>query len=289
MKEAMFYESEMETPNPSSICFCKLCPHFCKIPPGARGRCGVRRNARGVLEAESYGRLTSIALDPIEKKPLYLFGRGMILSIGSYGCNFHCSFCQNHPISFGSLETVKAHERTPEAVCARAVQLRDHGNLGVAYTYNEPFISYEYVYDCSRLVRESGLKNVLVTNGFVTPEPLETLLPFIDALNIDLKSFDAGFYNDIGGEISAVKKTIALAAKYAHVEVTTLIIPQKNDSVEEMGALAAWLASVDPEIPLHITRFRPMHKLADREATTSEHISPLKIVAEKDLKYVFAH
>jgi len=282
MKEAMFYESE------NCMCFCKLCPHYCNIPPGTRGRCGVRRNTGAVLEAESYGRLTSVALDPIEKKPLYMFGRGLILSIGSYGCNFHCSFCQNHQISFASPDTVEVYELTPEAVCALAFKYREQGNLGVAYTYNEPFISYEFVYDCSQLIREQGLKNVLVTNGFVNREPLEALLPFIDALNIDLKSFRPEFYSDIGGEIDAVKKTIVLAEKHAHVEVTTLVIPGENDSPEEIEALAAWLCQVNPNIPLHLTRFRPMHKLKSRNATTADIISPLKTVAERHLKYVFA-
>ena len=282
MKQAMFYE------NKDGKCFCKLCPHFCVIPSGARGRCGVRRNVENVLEAESYGRLTSIALDPIEKKPLYMFEKGMILSIGSYGCNFRCAFCQNHQISFGNPETVSIHELTPEATSELAVKYREQGNLGLAYTYNEPFISYEYVYDCSQLVREAGLKNVLVTNGFVNQEPLEALLPFIDALNIDLKSFNPGFYNDIGGEIEVVKRTISVAARLSHVEVTTLIIPHKNDSSEEMDALASWLAGIDPEIPLHITRFRPMHNLKNIEATSTDLTLPLKAVAERHLKYVFA-
>ncbi|MCL2698806.1 MAG: AmmeMemoRadiSam system radical SAM enzyme [Defluviitaleaceae bacterium] len=282
MTEAMFYEKR------DGKCFCKLCPHFCVIPPGARGRCGVRGNKDGVLEAESYGKLTAIALDPIEKKPLRMFGQGMILSVGSYGCNFRCGFCQNYHISFGSPETTDINDLTPEAICALAVKYRGQGNIGVAYTYNEPFMSYEFVYDCARSVKDQGLKNVLVTNGFVNPEPLEQILPFIDALNIDLKSFDAEFYNEIGGEIEAVKNTIKLAAKHAHVEVTTLIIPEKNDSPDEMDALAVWLAEISPEIPLHITRFRPMHKYSGHKTATAAHIAPLKAVAEKYLKHVFA-
>jgi pyruvate formate lyase activating enzyme len=281
-REAMFYEKR------EGKCLCKLCPHFCDIPEGALGRCGVRRNSGGILEAESYGRLSSIALDPIEKKPLYMMGKGTILSLGSYGCNFHCGFCQNHRISFGNPDTVQIQELTPEAVCALALQYRERDNMGVAYTYNEPFISYEFVHDCSRLVREQGLKNVLVTNGFVNTEPLVTILPLIDALNIDLKSFDAGFYRKAGGEIGAVKNTIALAAKHAHVEVTTLIIPRENDSPDEMDALASWLAGINPEIPLHITRFRPMHKYTRHEAATVNTTAPLKAVAEKHLKLVFA-
>lgn len=278
---------------------CLLCPHTCVIVPGHSGICGARCNQGGTLVAQSYGQITALALDPIEKKPLARFHPGsFILSAGSYGCNFRCSFCQNHTISkYRPVAGQQGYIRvsrpgpvyiSPEDLVGKALELIDEGNIGIAYTYNEPLISYEYVYDCSLLAHENGLKNVLVTNGYINPEPLKQLLPYIDAMNIDLKSFGDEFYREICGGLAVhVKNSIEIAAGSCHVEVTTLIIPGLNDSEEEMEEISSWLASIDPEIPLHITRFFPNYKMTDRSATSPEKIYSLVKIAREHLKYVY--
>jgi len=280
MKAAAFYKLSDD----KSV-ECGLCPHCCKIPPGKKGRCGVRHNQNGTLIAKSYGRVTGMALDPIEKKPLYHFHPGAkILSLGSYGCNFRCGFCQNHEIS---MQKAAFRELSPEEVAATSRETTSKGNIGVAYTYNEPLIGYEFVEDCARLIAGQGQKNVLVTNGFVCSEPLERLLPFMHAMNIDLKSFRPAFYREIGGRLEDVQRTIALAASRCHVEVTTLVIPSKNDSPEEMQSLSGWLATINRNIPLHISRFFPAHKLRDIPATPKETIDRLVEVARQSLSYVY--
>ena len=280
MKEAAFYE-----PLENQAVECRLCPHHCRIPAGGRGLCGVRRNRDGTLLAESYGRITSMALDPIEKKPLARFHPGSrILSLGSYGCNFRCGFCQNHEIS---MKESDYQELSPGQVSAASIQIADEGNIGVAYTYNEPLISYEFVRDCAELIAAQGQKNVLVTNGFVCREPLAELLPLIHGMNIDLKSFTPAFYEEIGGKLEDVRRTIQLAASCCHVEVTTLIIPGKNDSVQEMGELSRWLAGIGKDIPLHISRFFPAHKLRDIPPTPVETIYQLVGTAQESLRYVY--
>jgi len=280
MKKAAFYK----TLDDKSVA-CGLCPHCCKIPPDKRGLCGVRHNQNGMLIAESYGRITSMALDPIEKKPLYHFYSGAkILSLGSYGCNFRCGFCQNHEIS---MRQAAFRELSPEDVAAASRDAAPKGNIGVAYTYNEPFISYEFVADCARLIVAQGQKNVLVTNGFICKEPLEQLLPFLHAMNIDLKSFRPEFYREIGGHLEDVRHTIAFAAPRCHLEVTTLVIPGKNDCPEEMRALSQWLATINPDIPLHISRFFPAHKMRDIPATPVKTVLQLVEVARQNLRYVY--
>jgi len=280
MKEAAFYR-----PLENQAVECRLCPHHCRIPTGGRGLCGVRRNQDGTLMAESYGRITSMALDPIEKKPLARFHPGSrILSLGSYGCNFRCGFCQNHEIS---MEEAGYRKLSPGQVSAASGELAAEDNIGVAYTYNEPLIGYEFVRDCAALIAAQGQKNVLVTNGFVCREPLVELLPLIHAMNIDLKSFTPAFYEEIGGKLEDVQCTIRHAASCCHVEVTTLIIPGKNDSVQEMEALSRWLAGIDRDIPLHINRFFPAYKLRDIPATPVETIYRLAKAARESLRYVY--
>ena len=267
---------------------CLLCPHMCFIPDGGRGLCHVRVNMAGRLYAESYGHISSLALDPIEKKPLQRFFPGSrILSAGSCGCNLRCGFCQNHDISMGSIDTVQSSLILPQELIGKAADLVPEGNIGLAYTYNEPLVGYEYVADCAKLAHRNKLKNVLVTNGFINQEPLIALLPDIDAMNIDLKSFSERFYKKIGGALEPVKNTIRLAAEACHVEITTLIIPGENDSIDEVEALAAWLASVDPKLPLHITRFFPRYKMQDRLPTPVEDIFKLAEAARKHLTYVY--
>lgn len=265
---------------------CTLCPHGCRILEGGTGRCGVRKNLAGTLFADGYGRLTSVALDPIEKKPLRLFHPGSrILSVGSYGCNFCCSFCQNYNIS---QEKPPYREIAPEKLVEIALEARREGNIGLAYTYNEPLTAFEFVLDCCRLAKEEGLLNVIVTNGFINKEPLEELLPFVDAMNIDLKAFTEDYYRRLcGGSLEPVKATIARSAADCHVEVTTLVIPGLNDSEEEIGAVAAFVASVSPEIALHLTRHHPDYKLTDPPSITRERLLSLAEIARRRLSNVF--
>ena len=267
---------------------CALCPHGCKIPENAAGRCGVRENIGGALRASGYGRVSSVALDPVEKKPLYRFHPGKrVLSVGGFGCNLRCPFCQNCEISLeqgGAWR--RAKDLSPEDIAALAKKAVPDGSIGVAYTYNEPLIGYEFLYDCAELVREAGLLNVVVTNGYINREPLEELLPLIDAMNIDLKGFTDGFYQKLGGALSPVLRTIALAHKRCHVEITTLVIPGENE--DGVAELAAWIASLDPEIPLHLTRFFPRYHYSDRPPTPRETVLRLRDTAQKYLKNVFA-
>ena len=266
---------------------CELCPRHCLIAKGTAGFCGARENNDGNLIASSYGRVSSLALDPIEKKPLYMFHPGkQILSIGGFGCNLRCLFCQNSDISIeydDARRTVK--HLSPGDVLKLAIQTMSEDNIGVAYTYNEPLISYEFLYDCAKLVRSVGLKNVVVTNGYICKEPLESLLPLIDAMNIDLKGFSEGFYLKVRGKLEAVLETIALSQKSCHVEITTLVIPGEND--HEVEDIAKWISSVDPDIPLHLSRFFPRYKYSDRAPTPRETILNLRDTAKKYLNNVF--
>lgn len=267
---------------------CEICPHRCNIAEGKTGICGARRNRNGEIICESYGRLTSLALDPIEKKPLRRFYPGsLILSVGSYGCNFRCPFCQNCEISMVSGENADTMQVTPQELVNKALELVPRGNIGIAYTYNEPSVAYEFVLDCAKLCHENGLKNVMVTNGFLNEKPLLELLNYLDAMNIDLKGFTEEFYKELGGRLADVKRTIALSAQHCHVEVTTLVIPGKNDSPEEMRELSSWLASVSPDIPLHISRFFPMYHMTDRPATPVETVYQLATIARESLHYVY--
>jgi len=266
---------------------CNICPHNCNIADGRTGICGARRNDGGELSAIYYGKITAAALDPVEKKPLYRFYPGTkILSIGSCGCNFRCGFCQNHHISI-DYENYPHEYYSPEKIAGLSAKLTANNNIGVAYTYNEPLINYEFVYDCAKLIAAQNQKNVLVTNGYINPKPLEELLPFIHAMNIDVKSFNPAFYKEIGGGLETVKSTVERAAQSCHVEITTLVIPGKNDSKDEMRALSAWLAGISKDIPLHISRFRPMYKYTDKPPTPVETIMKLVGEAKKNLNYVY--
>ena len=281
--------SEYQEAAGPGITQCRICPHDCRIPEGKKGICGARSNQAGRIIDDNYGVITSIALDPIEKKPLHRFCPGsMILSVGSYGCNFRCPFCQNHSISM--VHEQKGYQRiTPEELADHAEALRSRGNIGLAYTYNEPLIGFEFVRDCSKLIRERGMKNVAVTNGYINQAPLLELLPTLDAMNVDMKSFNPDFYRKIGGDLEVVKETIATAVHSGtcHVEVTTLVVPGENDSREEMKALASWLASLDPAIPLHISRFHPAYRMMDKPQTPKETILSLADLARDSLSFVY--
>ena len=267
---------------------CPVCPHHCRLMDGQYGRCGARKNENGKIICDNYGKVTALALDPIEKKPLrHFFPGSMILSVGSYGCNLSCPFCQNHEISMARSENTGWRMMRPEELADLAEDCRGRGNIGVAFTYNEPLAGYEFVRDTARLVHERGMKNVLVTNGTAKLPVLEELLPYIDAMNIDLKGFTEEYYRKLGGSLETVKEFIRRAAKECHVELTTLIVPGENDSAEEMEREAEWIASVDSEIVLHVTRFFPRYRMTDRKATDVEEVYRLRDAAGKYLKYVY--
>ena len=267
---------------------CPVCPHHCRLMDGQYGRCGARKNENGKIICDNYGKVTALALDPIEKKPLrHFFPGSMILSVGSYGCNLSCPFCQNHEISMARSENTGWRMMRPEELADLAEDCRGRGNIGVAFTYNEPLAGYEFVRDTARLVHEHGMKNVLVTNGTAKLPVLEELLPYIDAMNIDLKGFTEEYYRKLGGSLETVKEFIRRAAKECHVELTTLIVPGENDSAEEMEREAEWIASVDSEIVLHVTRFFPRYRMTDRKATDVEEVYRLRDAAGKYLKYVY--
>lgn len=266
---------------------CTLCFHRCILREGQTGLCRARANRGGSIVPLNYGKLTALALDPIEKKPLRRFHLGsLILSTGSFGCNLHCPFCQNAAIAAVG---ANAHTQdcTPEQLVQEALRLQSEGNIGLAYTYNEPLVGYEYVRDCAGLAHRAGMLNVLVTNGTIGEAPWRALLPLIDAANIDLKGFTENWYRQLGGDLETVKRSILVAAEYCHVEITTLIVPGENDSEDEMRALSTWLASVNPEIPLHISRFFPRHRMQDRLSTPVPVVYHLAEVARERLRYVY--
>ena len=274
---------------------CQVCPHHCRLPEGAYGRCRARKNDGGTVVCSSYGKLTSIALDPIEKKPLAYFRPGSrILSVGSFGCNMACPFCQNFEIAdAGEADMRRLYDVSPAELCELAKEACDQGNIGVAFTYNEPLVGYEFVRDTARLVHEAGMKNVLVSNGTASQAVLRELLPWIDAMNIDIKSFREETYAGVlGGSLSMVKAFIETAAVAGtHLELTALIVPGMNDSEEEMRALAGWVADLDGgrgrDIPLHVTRFFPRFRMTDRGATPVPAVYRLAEEAGRFLRYVY--
>jgi len=239
---------------------CDLCPHACSIDEGRSGICGVRGVRQGVLVALAYGHLSSAAVDPIEKKPLYHFHpASSIFSIGGWGCNFRCSFCQNWSIS--QAVRLETPELTPAETVARAKANR---SSGIAYTYNEPLVAFEFVTDTARAAREQGLYNVLVTNGFIQNKAAREILPLIDALNIDVKSMQDDFYRTYcHGRLQPVLDFASLAAEACHVEITNLLIPGLNDNDDHVAALAAWVRdSLGKTTPLHLSAYRPEFKMS---------------------------
>ena len=279
---------------------CDVCFRHCEIKEGKAGFCGVRACVDGQVIPTNYGKITSLALDPIEKKPLNRFYPGSrILSAGSYGCNLRCPFCQNYEISW-SEEALRfadtADVVSPEELAQTAFYYRDRGNIGVAFTYNEPLIGYEYILDTARLVKDLGMKTVLVTNGTASLSVLEELAPYIDAMNIDLKGFTDRYYREVlKGDRKMVTDFIERAVQVCHVELTTLIIPGENDTEEEMDAQSRWISGLMDEsgkmiganVPLHISRFFPRFMMQDRNATDVSCIYRLAETARKHLKYVY--
>lgn len=279
---------------------CEVCFRHCNIPEGGLGFCGARTTRDGKVTAANYGRITSLALDPIEKKPLARFHPGsMIISAGSYGCNLRCPFCQNYQISWSDeayRQADRAEYLPPEELAKIAASYRSRGNIGVAFTYNEPLIGYEYIRDTAKLVHEAGMYNVIVTNGTASPEVLVELAPYIDAMNIDLKGFTDRYYNDVlGGSRQMVMGFIREAVRHCHVELTTLIVPGENDSEEEMREMTGWIAAltdsdgrcIGGSVPLHISRFFPRFHMTDRDATDVRLVYHLADVAREKLRYVY--
>jgi pyruvate formate lyase activating enzyme len=239
--------------------------------------------------SEGYGRITSLALDPIEKKPIARWRQGStVLSLGSYGCNMHCPFCQNASIAQVDATGVPWREVTPEEVVRAACGLRDRGCIGIAYTYNEPLINWEFLRDTGSLAHDAGLVNVLVSNGFASEHVVEQIAPFVDAANIDLKCFTAEGYRKLSGDLDTVKHTIELLAALptCHLEVTTLVVPGLSDDVVQVERMARWLASLDPAIPYHLTRFFPQHRMSDVPPTPLATLHELARVAKRHLRTV---
>lgn len=278
--EAMYYEKLDEQ---KVRCF--LCPHHCLIHPGQTGICRVRANEGGRLFSLNYGEVASLALDPVEKKPLYHFFPGsMVLSTGTFGCNLSCGFCQNHSLAHGKPGTRSIDPGTLADMALACVQ---DGSVGVAFTYNEPCIWYEYIVKAAMALKEKNLKVVLVTNGFIEKTPLQELLPCVDAMNIDVKAFNNEFYTrNCKARLDPVKASVELAVGKCHVEITNLVIPGENDEIKEIGSLAGWLASLNPNIPLHLSRYHPAYHF-NLPATPRETINQARDEARQYLNFVF--
>ena len=286
IREAMLYRA---LENNRVDCF--LCHHRCRIAESKFGFCGVRQNREGKLYTHVYGNSIAANVDPIEKKPLYHFLPGTTsFSIATVGCNFHCGFCQNWQISQISpreAPSLSGNEMLPEAVVERA---RQHGCQSISYTYTEPTIFFEYAYDTARLAKEADLANVFVTNGFMTPDALKVIDPYLDACNVDLKSFDERFYKEeCQAHLQPVLDSIRLMKKLGvWVEITTLIIPAQNDSAQELTEIARFISDLDPEIPWHISRFHPDYNYTDTPATPIETLRKAYSIGKKEgLRYIY--
>lgn len=295
MKEAEFWKNESSfLENEDDKIRCLLCPHRCLIKEGQSSRCLSRKNIGGKLYSLNYGKVLGAALDPIEKKPLYRFYPSTyIFSVGTFGCNFDCLFCQNHSLVHSVPIEEKTEKKTnnyrdevsPEELIGAVLKTP---SIGIAFTYNEPTVWYEYIKDVLPLAKEKDLKTVLVTNGFIEEEPLHGILPMVDAMNIDLKSFSPQFYTKVcKGKIEPVINTIKKAASQIHLEVTCLVIEGYNSSDGEMEALSQMLSKIRPDIPLHISAFYPAYKMKDKAPTRPETIRHLCKTAQRNLKYVY--
>jgi len=277
MKQAQFWHKE-EGQNIK----CDLCPRHCLIKEGKHGLCRVRLNKEGILYTDGYGEVVSLAVDPIEKKPLYHFYPGSkILSLGVNGCNLMCKFCQNWQISQNEVGTRYISPRELIDIA------KNYNSPSIAYTYTEPTIWYEYLIDCFEIAREEGIKNVIVTNGYLNKEPLVRLVPLVDAMNIDLKAMNTDFYRDIcGGSLEPVLEFIRYSAESTHVELTNLIIPTLNDSEKSIDELASWVASLNPDIPVHFSAYFPQYKM-NLPPTPLQTLQRAFEIASKYLKYVY--
>ncbi|HPR59004.1 MAG TPA: AmmeMemoRadiSam system radical SAM enzyme [Bacteroidales bacterium] len=268
---------------------CTLCPHYCIIGDGKAGRCHVRENIKGDLFLKTYGIVSSMNFDPIEKKPLYHFFPGKyIFSIGSYGCNLKCRFCQNWEISQSVPENLhQLKHYSPEELVAVATQRKD--NIGIAYTYNEPIVWFEYMADIARLAKKKNLKNVMITNGFINPEPLSELLGLMDAFNVDLKAFTEDFYRtQTLSTLEPVKNTLLqIRQSGKHLEITNLIIPGLNDQKNTFSEMVKWIAGkLGQDTILHLSRYFPNYRL-NQSATPYEKLTEFYEIAKQHLNYVY--
>ncbi|MFP4483984.1 MAG: AmmeMemoRadiSam system radical SAM enzyme, partial [Spirochaetaceae bacterium] len=281
--EEVLREASYQRRRSDNVVQCSLCPHNCVIRPDSWGMCGVRRNDNGTLVLPFYGQASALAMDPIEKKPLYHFHPGShILSIGFLGCSLRCPFCQNYRIS----QSTRAHSEyvSPEELTRSA---GEHESVGVAYTYNEPTIHAEYVLEAAGLVQAAGLKNVLVTAGYLNEDSAKDIFAAMDAANIDLKGFQEEFYRkELKAGLKEVLRAIEIAYERCHVEITTLVIPGKNDSDEEIRSIAKHLAGIDPEIPFHLSAYYPSYRYV-QEGTTPEHLYSRMEIAKQYLHHVY--
>jgi pyruvate formate lyase activating enzyme len=266
---------------------CLLCPHFCKIAEGKKGICGVRKNIGGEIVPETYGVISGYALDPVEKKPLYHFFPGYnILSVGSYGCNMRCDFCQNYHISQNIPGSMNS-DADPEKLVKSAITADK--NIGLAFTYNEPIIWFEYMRDAAVAAKKEGLYTVMVSNGFVNAEPLKEITEFIDGFNIDLKAFNDRFYRELAGaELQPVKDGLRQIARSGkHLEVTTLIIPGQNDDEKEMAEESEWIAGeLGKDVPFHLSRYFPKYRRED-PSTSHSSLARLAEIASRQLNHVY--
>ena len=283
MNEASYYK-EID----GKIVQCQLCPHFCTIQNEELGKCKVRKNVEGKLTTLVFGLPSAVNIDPIEKKPLYHFLPGTrSLSIGTAGCNLSCMHCQNFDLSQNTIDDASAMNLPPEKV----IELAKENNVeSISYTYNEPTVFIEYMLETAKLAKDEGIKNVIVSNGFTNPEPLNEMSKFIDAANIDIKSFSESFYKYIcGASLAPVLKSIkTLHEAGVWLELTTLLIPKKNDSPKEIEQISKWiLDNLSEDTPFHLSRFMPMYKMKNIEATPKKTLLKAKGIAEKHLRYVY--
>ncbi len=265
---------------------CQLCPHACHLGEGTLGRCRQRTVHKGHIVSLNYGQVTAIALDPIEKKPLYHFYPGSeMLSVGSLGCNLNCQYCQNYHIAQEQAETKQL--QPAELVALAQAAKRNSDNIGLAFTYNEPTVGYEFVLETAKLAQAADLKTVLVTNGYLQPEPWLELIKHIDALNIDVKAFTEEAYRELcGASLAPILRNVELAQEHSHVELTYLVVPGVNDDPQTFERFASWMAALSPDIPLHLTRYFPSYKLktAPTPLTTLEQLARL---ARECLNFVY--
>ncbi|HAM38219.1 MAG TPA: AmmeMemoRadiSam system radical SAM enzyme [Elusimicrobia bacterium] len=283
MKEALYYEVHNKEKEQLK---CNLCPWYCIISKDKVGNCHIRKNIDNKLIALTYDKFTSISLDPIEKKPLYHYYPGKeILSFGTVGCNFHCQFCQNFEISQADFdENLLKYVTSSEAIR----MAKQNKSIGIAYTYNEPLINYEWLKDTAVEARKYGLKNILVSNGYINEEPFSNIVEYIDAANIDVKSFRDDFYKKYcSGKLAPVLRTVEiLVKKKKHIEITNLLIPGLNDSDENISDLVDWVSALGEEIPLHFSRYFPCYKLTVKPTPTPT-LEKARKIALKKLKHVY--
>jgi pyruvate formate lyase activating enzyme len=283
------HEARQYTKTENNAVQCSLCNHRCKINEGGHGICGVRHNDKGTLYAMTYGKISSEAVDPVEKKPLFHYLPGTLsYSLGGIGCNFHCQHCQNWHISRTTLERAHLLHLAPKEGVSRAIE---SGSASISWTYNEPTIWHEYALDMGTLAKRQGLGTIYVTNGYITKEALRELAPMLGAFRADLKAFTDDFYKKIcGARLQPVLDSCVLARELGmHVETVTLVIPGLNDSMEEQSALIRWvIENLGPATPMHFSAFHPDYKMTDRDATPVATLEKIyKLAKELGLRFPY--